>query len=332
MAERSGPRPPRPNYPGEVGTPGKDLNFQNLWTPTVPSVTLDTMAGRLRQTITERIISAELLNRSIEIMRTRLHDRGLLENGVDQQALEAALRSQVQRLFGLLSSDLVETFGPTFDRLEEGTERILALVRASTQLQPGPAEDTLRAAAVLLHAHLEEFLRSLASEFLPTGEGRFLKDIPLAGSRPRPEKFHLGELARHRGKTVDALLRESVLQHLEQSSYNNVKEITCLLQSLGLTSADYEPNFPQIAQLIERRHQIVHRLDKVKAAGGAENALQSIQPSDLARWIGAVMSFAGSVICNAFVNKYAAETVRKFCEVSPENEPAASPSQTAPRT
>jgi hypothetical protein len=71
-------------------------------------------------------------------------------------------------------------------------------------------EDILRAAVVLLHATLEDFLRYIGALYLPEGNEETLNRISLAGTHERPEKFFLGRLAQHRGKTVDALIVESV--------------------------------------------------------------------------------------------------------------------------
>src|SRR5258706_3639980 len=64
--------------------------------------------------------------------------------------------------------------------------------------------DVLRSAVVLIHASLEDFLRSLERAYLPKAGSTVLKEIPLkgVGRSGRAEKFSLGDLVEHRGKTV----------------------------------------------------------------------------------------------------------------------------------
>ena len=79
--------------------------------------------------------------------------------------------------------------------------------------RPVGSGDLLRAATVMLHATLEEFLRQLIRWYWPSrGSEEALDKVALLGLTPqgRPKAFLLGKLAAHRGKTVDAVLAESV--------------------------------------------------------------------------------------------------------------------------
>jgi hypothetical protein len=97
---------------------------------------------------------------------------------------------------------------------------------------------------------------------LPARDDRSFDGVPLAGSKGRAEKFALGQLAQHRGKTVDQLLRQSVSDYLSRSNFNNVIEISTLLDKLGFNPVDHNKAFDAIDRMIARRHQIVHRADK----------------------------------------------------------------------
>ena len=70
--------------------------------------------------------------------------------------------------------------------------------------------DVLRAATVFLHASLEDFLRSLAYWRLPEANEPVIKKIPIGGKLGHGIKFERDELGKHRGKTVDELIKESV--------------------------------------------------------------------------------------------------------------------------
>jgi hypothetical protein len=151
---------------------------------------------------------------------------------------------------------------PYYSRLAENNQRVNRLLQFFDEdlKEREGGEDILLAAVVLIHASLEDFLRTLASELLPAGDESSLKDIPLATSESfgRNEKFVLGQLAQHRGKTVDELLRQSVSDHLSRSNYNNTKEIALLLTKIGFNPEEHNAEFAAIDQMIQRRHQIVH--------------------------------------------------------------------------
>jgi len=148
-------------------------------------------------------------------------------------------------------------------RLEDSIHRTLALLEMAKHLENrSAAQDIIRATVVLNHAYLEDLLRTLAELALPESGEAVLKEIPLAGSRGRLERFHLGKLAQFRGDTVDSLIRRSVSELLDRSNFNNVDEIARLLELLGLDPADYREEFPILGAMISRRHQIVHKGDR----------------------------------------------------------------------
>jgi hypothetical protein len=187
---------------------------------------------------------------------------------------------------------------PYFARLAENNQRVNRLLQFFDEdlKEREGGEDILRAAVVLIHASLEDFLRTLASELLPAGDENSLKDIPLAGSGSfgRNEKFVLGQLAQHRGKTVDELLRQSVADNLGRSNYNNTKEIAQLLTKIGFKPEEHNDEFAAIDQMIQRRHQIVHRADRVDAR--PVPVLQHIERPQVADWLTATYNFTARLI------------------------------------
>lgn len=152
--------------------------------------------------------------------------------------------------------------------------------------------DILRAAVVLLHATLEDMLRSVAYWKLPAAKSKVLDEIPLVGLGPNPKKFSLGELASHRGKKVDDILTESVNAHLERSNYNNTNEISGLLANVSIDVAKVNGRFPELQGLMERRHQIVHRADRqMKVKGSGDHEIRAINETAVRDWIAAVRDF-----------------------------------------
>lgn len=164
--------------------------------------------------------------------------------------------------------------------------RIQHLVSLS-ETNPDYADDILRAAVVLTHAYLEDFLRTLANHLLPEGNENALNDIPLAGSGDgaRSDRFNLGKLVQHKGKLVEEVIRESVSEYLERTSFNNVHDIVHLLERLGFETSPCKKFFPKIGEMTNRRHRIVHQTDRIKFNGTSNFTLQAISVEQVNSWI-----------------------------------------------
>jgi hypothetical protein len=174
------------------------------------------------------------------------------------------------------------------DLIKSSFDRVLNFLKIVIKA-PESANDILRAMVVLNHAYLEDFLRTLGTTFLPVADMSALDNVPLAGSgtKDRAEKFFLGKLTQHRGKTVDDVIRISVLEDLERRSFNSVTEIISFLETIGVSpqNGDWNTDLKKMSQLgeetkyggmaaldemIRRRHNIVHRADKTKDGAGLE--------------------------------------------------------------
>lgn len=155
--------------------------------------------------------------------------------------------------------------------------------------------DVLRAAVVLLHASVEDVLRSLAYWKLPNAATGVLDQFPLVGNGPAM-KFSLGALAAHRGKTVDDVLKASVDSYLERSNYNNTVEVSSFLNQIGLDVAAVNHTYPLLDDLMRRRHQIVHRADRDEAGGQGNHKVRSVSPAAVNKWITNVEAFIASVL------------------------------------
>ena len=191
-------------------------------------------------------------------------------------------------------------------RFNENLDRVVNLVKIYEGLRkPGKGRksahdtDILRAAVVLLHAALEDFLRSLARWKLPTSNSaQVLEQFPFLGSKPgqRVEKINLGFLANHRGKTVDEIIQGSIEEYLDRSNYNNTPEISRLLELIGVTVANVNKEFSILEQIMARRHLIVHRADRNEAGGQGNHRIKSIGVIQMMPWIEAVKNFASAVL------------------------------------
>lgn len=190
------------------------------------------------------------------------------------------------------------------ERFHGNIDRVRNLVSIHEQVAGGIQErtdvmksDLLRAAVVFLHAALEDLLREIAAWTLPSAKPDVLSQIPyphLDGDRS--PKLTLGNLATHRGKTVDEVINLSVMAHLAKSSYNDTSDITRLLRQIGFDPTAIgrlmDAHGPLLKIAMLRRHQIAHQLDRNEAAEGGWHKALSIDRMAVDSWIESVVLFA----------------------------------------
>lgn len=190
-----------------------------------------------------------------------------------------------------------------FARSASRVRNLLALYDSLGGGRPGRrvvhTTDVLRAATVLLHASLEEFLRSAGNHYLPLAGVAELRTIPLVGRGPRPERFDLGDLVAHRSKSVDVVVKESVAEHLRRSSFNNVGDVKGLLNSCGI-----QPNVPPrlwtaLSEVIDRRHKIVHEGDANPKSGPGQPTARPLKRQTVADWATAVDDLVNAIAAAA---------------------------------
>lgn len=214
-------------------------------------------------------------------------------------------------------------FKPYVTLMGEGLERCMKLVHESEKVEGNTASEILRSVVVFNHAYLEDFMRTLASAFLPTADEEALNEVPLAGlgEGSRAEKFFLGKLARHRGKTVNEVISQSVSDYMERSAFSNVTEIMSFLKSIGLKLSFEDDNKSKsttdlplkreilgtLDAMIQRRHHIVHRADRAKMGDG----LQIIRAVDVMSWLVATLYFTLSAATTAFRTRHSFEEFEK---------------------
>jgi hypothetical protein len=183
-----------------------------------------------------------------------------------------------------------------FKRFIENALRIQRLLKLYQKLygRAGPKDeahgDLLRAAVVFMHATLEDFLRTIASMYMPFAGEKALDPVPLVGCK-RGVPFRLGALAQHRGKMVEDLLVESVDAYLERRSFSTPREVAQLFEALKLPlNRRAKASLGVLNSLMRRRHQIVHTADRVR--GGPA---QPIRLREARRFFGALVGFVSPV-------------------------------------
>lgn len=177
------------------------------------------------------------------------------------------------------------------DRFERNLERVAGLVGVFGAAGPVTENtDILRAAVVLLHATLEELLRSSVCLLLPNATSKAYEKmlfVPLGASEGRGEKLDLPQLAEYRGQTVDAVLERAIELHLEHSNYDNTTEVIGTLERLELAAKPSPSLLADLGAMMRRRHWIVHRTDT--ARGGSD--AQALSKEVVLRWVDCVREF-----------------------------------------
>ncbi len=162
-------------------------------------------------------------------------------------------------------------------------------------------KDIVRAAVVFAHGTLEEFLRELGIELLLKSSDAVskLRDIPLANgkNRMRTEKFTLVDLEKFRGNSIDDVLSKSVVDYYQRTTYNNIDDIINLLRSLEIPHEGVEGCLPDIALMIQRRHEIVHKTDAFKKdTTQNKKDVSDITAADALRWIHTLIIFMYGIL------------------------------------
>lgn len=190
-------------------------------------------------------------------------------------------------------------------RFEANIARIRNLISIYTRLTGARggrravhATDVLRGATVLLHAALEEVCRSTAAWRFPSLGEVVLNEVPLLGltESGRPEKFFLGKLAAHRAKSVQQVITESVGAHLGYFNVNDTTEIASFMRKVGVEPQPLQQHFPRLAEMIARRHHVVHQADRNDQPGRGHHTARSLSAAQVTEWTDATARFVREFI------------------------------------
>lgn len=176
-------------------------------------------------------------------------------------------------------------------------ERLVNLYHREVEGKKGRPDssiiDVLRSAVVFIHATLEDGMRAVIRHKFPRGKREILDKIPLAGISPsgNPEKFFLGRLAEHSGKSVDEVIEESLGAFLERTSFTSANDLSYWLTVLGLDLKIVQRYLPKIEAMMKRRHHIVHRGDKSDEIGPGKQYARSLNAKLVQDWNATVNVF-----------------------------------------
>jgi hypothetical protein len=195
------------------------------------------------------------------------------------------------------------------DRFSANVGRVQSLVNTYNILVgPGGGRssvehaDVLRAAVLLLHAALEDLLRSteelrLPLPTVPPKVFEALKFVPPSGVwKDAKEKFTLADLAAYRGQSVDDVIGRAIELYLDRSNYNNIADVKSAIDRAGLMNPLTNDDAATIEAMMKRRHWIAHRADPNPMSGRGHHAAQSIGRSQVDGWVSVVESFGKALL------------------------------------
>jgi len=182
---------------------------------------------------------------------------------------------------------ITRNFFSNIQRVRDLTQIHLQIEANPTQYSLVYAADVLRAAVMLLHATLEDLLRGLYRWKLPDRGAEQWSKIPLKGlaNGNHPKPFHFGNLKDYSEITVKDLLNQSLDEYLNYTNYNRIEDITTLLSEIEIDKEAIETYFPDLMQMMLRRHNIVHRADRERGQSESVSGILEINYSVVIGWL-----------------------------------------------
>jgi hypothetical protein len=212
-------------------------------------------------------------------MQTACGPVKLMSMDMKEDLVAARFVLNMRRIAGLTKLALPDGSAPAPTAVATGSEDVRA--------------DLFRAIVVFLHATFEDGLRTAARQRLGDAATKVLDDIPLVGTNKlgRAEKFYLGSLAAHRGKTVDHLIRESVEDYLTRESFGSCADVEEILRQMGLDTKPFKSLYPDLDGMMKRRHRIVHEADLPSPQDTSPPPWTIVDLFQLGLWNLAVLTF-----------------------------------------
>jgi hypothetical protein len=226
------------------------------------------------------------------------------------------IRANIERVDALIAlSGTVSKRVTTIDLTGKGKK--ISFERIPPTPPPiADVSDILRSAVVLLHALMEDGIRSCLSRCYPITEESF-RNIPILGIGRPGNKVDFAELFPHRDKTVAEVFRESVREHVHRRSFSDYGQVRYALEECGVHSTHLkqldEKVGAKISALIARRHKIVHNADfRGEPTEDTVAQITPIDPSDVISWRYAVEAVCGHLIASVPHEGYMARTDSKL--------------------
>lgn len=169
---------------------------------------------------------------------------------------------------------MLEQITERLDRNVERVRNLASLYRAEGQGRRGVQDtDVLRAAVVLLHAGMEDYLRSLLIWKVDTFGPDVLKEYRLQLGDEWKTTVALQDLHLLRGRSVDEIIDASVRTQIRTyQTFSSVEAVQKALKRCGIDAGRvHAQDYQQLGEMIGRRHHIVHHADRDEDAQGRGN-------------------------------------------------------------
>lgn len=224
--------------------------------------------------------------------------------------MKSILQQMIDRInasSGFNLSDLSEPASKYFSRFLINISRCYNLVGIAEKLvefeEHDGAKDVLRNVVVLLHATLEDLVRTAAIDrFLDFAPDEAISQIPVfLNESTFLSKTSLQELKQFGEKPASQIIKDSIRFELEKRSITNVDKLSGMMKTIGIDVSKCNESFSEIAEMMRRRHNIVHRADfktdiEVKNETLLEENLNDIAPEYVNECITIITQFAGRFI------------------------------------
>jgi hypothetical protein len=183
-----------------------------------------------------------------------------------------------------------------FTKNLDGVDNLLnahTLIAANYSIDEETKSDVLRAAVVFLHSAVEEAIRNLFLVCLPNCNIANVNRIPFVGhdATVRPKEILLGQLVPYSGRFVDNVIRDSIDKYVDTLNVNSSSHLTEKLQLCEINpTPTLQSYFPSLNELMQRRHQIVHQMDRPDELD-AKKPVMPIEYTQVRTWRNSVEAF-----------------------------------------
>ena len=100
---------------------------------------------------------------------------------------------------------------------------------------------------------------------LPNGSCENLNKIPFVGHNlaTRPKGILLGDLKDFEGTFVENVIIESIEKYVDTMNLNNATQLDVSFRMVDIETESLRQYYPDLENIMKRRHQIVHQMDRV---------------------------------------------------------------------
>lgn len=169
-------------------------------------------------------------------------------------------------------------------------DNIISLHRKIAEMSIGAKEerdDILRSIVVFLHSTIEELVRNLFIERLPSMECKTLDDIPFSAhqSSHRAKGILLGELLNeYKGKLTENIVLDSINSYVDVMNLNDTTQLVSQLEKVKIDIRPLSYIFDDLNSLMQRRHQIVHQMDRKDVLDPDRTQISEIDGNVVINW------------------------------------------------